>query len=169
MSKIFVLMMSAGLALGLSACGGDKPADSAAQTAAAAQAAITGPTDPADDRAWRMYLTQVVKQNMEGIRNSPFMYYLPAATVADFQDQFDRQADQVAGVVAQGVLPGNMLAFGGPEYAKMADLIIEAFTGASEGSMKDVRVLYIGTAADAERARSVVELTGATFVVVEAK
>jgi len=116
-----------------------------------------------------MYLTQVVKQNMEGIRNSPFMYYLPAATVADFQDQFDRQADQVAGVVAQGVLPGNMLAFGGPEYAKMADLIIEAFTGASEGSMKDVRVLYIGTAADAERARAVVELTGATFVVVEAK
>ena len=169
MSKIFVLMMSAGLALGLSACGGDKPADSAAAAAPAAQAAVTVPTDPADDRAWRMYLTQVVKQNMEGIRNSPFMYYLPAATVADFQDQFDRQADQVAGVVAQGVLPGNMLAFGGPEYAKMADLIIEAFTGASEGSMKDVRVLYIGTAADAERARSVVELTGATFVVVEAK
>ena len=169
MNKIFVLMMSAGLALGLSACGGDKPADSAAKAAPAAQAAVTVPTDPADDRAWRMYLTQVVKQNMEGIRNSPFMYYLPAATVADFQDQFDRQADQVAGVVAQGVLPGNMLAFGGPEYAKMADLIIEAFTGASEGSMKDVRVLYIGTAADAERARSVVELTGATFVVVEAK
>lgn len=169
MSKIFVLMMSAGLALVLSACDGDKPADSAAAAAPAAQAAVTVPTDPADDRAWRMYLTQVVKQNMEGIRNSPFMYYLPAATVADFQDQFDRQADQVAGVVAQGVLPGNMLAFGGPEYAKMADLIIEAFTGASEGSMKDVRVLYIGTAADAERARSVVELTGATFVVVEAK
>ncbi|MBN8429067.1 MAG: hypothetical protein J0L65_16550 [Xanthomonadales bacterium] len=169
MNKIFVLMMSAGLALGLSACGGDKPADSAAAAAPVAQAAVTVPTDPADDRAWRMYLTQVVKQNMEGIRNSPFMYYLPAATVADFQDQFDRQADQVAGVVAQGVLPGNMLAFGGPEYAKMADLIIEAFTGASEGSMKDVRVLYIGTAADAERARSVVELTGATFVVVEAK
>lgn len=167
MNKLHVLMVSACVAFGLSACGGDKPAETAAQPAA--QALLTVPTDPADDRAWRLYLTQAVKQNMEGIRSNPFMYYLPTATAADFEDQFNRQADQVAGVVAQGVLPGNMLAFGGPEYAKMADLIVEAFTGASEGSMKDVRVLYIGAASEAERARPLVEATGATFVVVEAK
>ena len=106
---------------------------------------------------------------MEGIRNSPYMYYLPAATAADFEDQYTRQLDNVSDTVARGVLPGNMLAFGSPESTRMGDLIVEAFKSAEPASMKDVRVLFIGNAADSERAKMAIEPSGATFVFFEAK
>lgn len=134
----------------------------------AAPVALTAPA-AGDNQAWKLYLVQVAKQNMEGIRNSPYMYYLPAASAADFEDQYTRQLDNVTDTVARGVLPGNMLAFGSPESTRMGDLIVEAFKGAEPASMKDVRVLFIGAAADSERAKAAVEPTGATFVFFEAK
>ena len=135
---------------------------------AAAPVVLAAPAD-GNDMAWKQYLQSVVKQNMEGIRSSPYMYYLPAGSGADFEEQFDRQLDNVGATVARGVLPGNMLAFGSPESTRMADLIVEAFKGAQPASMKDVRVLFIGNAPDAERAKAAVEPTGATFVFYEAK
>lgn len=122
-----------------------------------------------DNNAWKQYLVGAAKQNMEGIRNSPYMYYLPAASAADFNDQYTRQLDNVSDTVARGVLPGNMLAFGSPESAKMADLIVEAFKGTEPASMKDVRVLFIGQAADSDRAKAAVEPSGASYVFFEAK
>ena len=149
----------------LIACG---KKEEAAPAPVAAPAAVTMPAD-GDNQAWKLYLVNVAKQNMEGIRNSPYMYYLPADSAADFQDQYTRQLDNVTDTVARGVLPGNMLAFGSPASAKMADLIVEAFKGAAPASMKDVRVLFIGDAADSERAKAAVEPTGATFVFSQAK
>lgn len=148
------------------------------------QAAVPVPSNNTDNQAWKLYLSSVVKKNMEGIRNSPYMYYLPAATGAAApaedgmqegaagsadQDEYDRQLDNVTGVVGRGVLPGNMLAFGSPDSDRMANLVVEAFTGVSQGSLKDVRVLFIGTAADAERVKAAVEPSGATFVFHEAR
>lgn len=152
----------------LAACGKKDEAAPAAAPAAPAAAALTVPAD-GDNQAWKMYLVNVAKKNMEGIRNSPYMYYLPAAAAADFEDQYTRQLDNVSDTVARGVLPGNMLAFGSPESAKMADLIVEAFKSAEAASMKDVRVLFIGDAADSERAKAAVDPSGATFVFAEAK
>jgi hypothetical protein len=67
------------------------------------------------------------------------------------------------------VLPGNMLAFGSPDSGRMATLVVEAFTGVSAGSLKDVRVLFVGKAEDSERVKAAVEPSGATFVFHEAK
>ena len=97
------------------------------------------------------------------------MYYLPAAGSADFDEQYTRQLDNVAGAVARGVLPGNMLAFGSPESSRMADLIVEAFNGVQAGSMKDVRVLFIGNATDLERVKAAVEPSGASVAFHEVK
>lgn len=71
--------------------------------------------------------------------------------------------------MARGVLPGNMLAFGSPESARMADLIIEAFKEASPGSFNNVRVLFIGKPEDSERVREGLEASGAEYVFVEIK
>jgi hypothetical protein len=106
---------------------------------------------------------------MEGIRNSPYMYYLPPSTVEDFEAQYGRQLDNVADTIARTVLPGNMLAFGSPESTRMADLISEAFKGADAGSFKGVRVLFIGKSEDEARVREAVEPSGADFIFVEAK
>jgi hypothetical protein len=62
------------------------------------------------------------------------------------------------------VLPGNMLAFGSPESAKLADLVVEAFKGSQAGSMKGVRVLFIGKKEDQERVKAAVEPTSADVV-----
>ncbi len=149
--------------VGLVAC----QKEEAAPQQVAAPVVLTAPTD-GNSQAWKLYLTNVVKQNMEGIRNSPYMYYLPAAGDEDFESQYERQLDNVGTTVARGVLPGNMLAFGSPESARMADLIVEAFQEAQAGSLDKVRVLFIGNPEDEERVRAAVEPAGATFVFVDA-
>lgn len=157
------------LGLGLAGCG-QQQQQAAAPAQQAEAAPLVAPTDAGDERAWKLYLTNVVKQNLpEKLRTSPFMYYLPTSAREDFQGEYERQLDNVAGTVAQGVLPGNMLAFGSPESAKMGDLIVEAFKEASPGSFNGVRVLYIGKAEDQERVAAAVQSSGAEFVFVELK
>ena len=141
-----ILLLALALAT-LAACGKKEEA----KTAAAAPVAVSVPANASDNQAWKAYIMSVVKQNMSGIRTSPYTYYLPDASAGDFEDQYDRQLDNVTGVVGRGVLPGNMLAFGSPASTRMADLIVEAFTDIPAGSMKDVRVLFIGQGADARR------------------
>jgi hypothetical protein len=162
---------------------------------AAAPVVVSVPADPNDSQAWKLYLVSVAKQNMEGIRSSPYMYYLPAgatpaqaaaapeagstdrppsvastdAAPGDEDQEYNRQLDNVTGVVGRGVLPGNMLAFGSPDSARMANLVVDAFTGIPAGSMKDVRVLFVGAAADSDRVKAVVEPSGANCVFHEAK
>ncbi|MCX7557351.1 hypothetical protein OS187_11075 [Xanthomonadaceae bacterium JHOS43] len=153
----------------LAGCGDSgKDADNKSAQVAAEPAALPVPSS-SDNQAWRQYLVNVAKRNLDGIRSSPYMYYLPAVEADDFEEQYTRQLDNVAGSVARGVLPGNMLAFGSPASSRMADLIVEAFTHVQAGSMKDVRVLFIGNAEDIERVKGAVEPSGATVVFHEVK
>lgn len=151
--------------LALSAC---KKEDEA-KPAAASAAPVTLPTDPNDTAGWKNYLVGVAKQNMEGIRQRPYMYYVPAGDTPEVIEQVDRQQSDITDVVGRGILPGNMIAFGSPNSARMADVIIEAFKVARPASLKDVRVLFIGAAADEQRVRDAVAPSAAEFVFVEAK
>ncbi len=145
---------------------GKKEEAAPAKPAAATPASVASLPVPAngDEAGWKSYLKTVVKANMEGIRSNPFMYYVPSAGTENFQEQYDRQLDNVSAGVARGVLPGNMLAFGSPESAKLADLVVEAFKASQAGSMKGVRVLFIGKKEDQERVKAAVEPTGADVV-----
>ena len=165
MTPILRSVLIASLVLGLAACG--KQQEQAPKQEQAPQV-LTAPTD-GNEQSWKLYLAAVVKQNLQGVRNSPFMYYLPPSTVEDFQAQYERQLDNVAGTIARTVLPGNMLAFGSPESAKMGDLVAEAFKEAQAGSFNGVKVLFIGNAEDEARVREAVEPSGAEFIFVEAK
>jgi len=97
------------------------------------------------------------------------MYFLPASETGIDAGEYDRQLENVQNVVQRTVLPGNMLAFGSPDPEKMAELIEAAFDGAPADSMKDVRILFIGSAEQGERVRAAVEPTGAVFVLHELK
>lgn len=166
-NKIAFIALVAG-ALFLSGCN-QKGKVEAAQTQQAAAPVQLAVPQAGDTQGWKLYLVSVAKQHMDGIRSSPFMYYLPAEDAADFAEQYTRQTDNVAGAVMRGVLPGNMLAFGSPASGKMADLIVSAFTGVQAGSMKDVRVLFIGNSQDIERVKAAVEPSGANVVFHEVK
>jgi hypothetical protein len=144
------------------------------EEAAPAPAALVAPTT-SDDDAWRTYLGQIIGQNQQGVTDRVFSYYLPmnADTLTeadkDGRTQYARQLENVNTVVLRTVLPGNMLAFGSPDSARMADLIVGAFTGAEPDALKGSQVLFIGKPADRDRVKAAVEAAGAKFVFVEAK
>ena len=132
------------------------------------KAPMSAPTT--DDRqAWNDYLQDIVPRHMGGIVNQPYVYLLPGESAPDFQDQYDRLLEKTTQDVGRGIVEGNMLAYGGPASAKVADMIVASFKGVPPDTMKGVRVLFIGKAADNERVKAAVTPAGVDYVFVEAK
>ena len=170
MSRILLLIALFTSGLFLAAC---KPANKeASQDAASAE--VHAPTGN-DDAAWKDYLGKVVGQHMDGVTGQVFPYYLPANSTtpdpadSEHKSQYDRQLDNVSGAVARTVLPGNMLAFGSPDSAKMADMVVAAFTDAKPDAVKGSQVLFIGKPADSARVQAAIEAAGGKYVFIEAK
>lgn len=144
------------------------------EEAATAPVELTAPTST-DDAEWKDYLGKVIGRNQAGVTDRVFSYYLPmnsdtpAEGDMDGKTMFDRQLENVATVVQRTVLPGNMLAFGSPDSAKMADLIVMAFTDADPKALEGSQVLFIGKAEDNERVKAAVEAASARYTFVEAK
>ena len=167
MRKITAIIFTACAAFALGACNKEQAAN---PTAEVKPQVAPVPTNPGDKTAWKQYLVSVVTANMQGVKsNHPYMYFVPAgdddATKADRQNQLDN----VKNVVARGVLPGNMMAFGGPDSKATADLIEGAFKDAKDGSFKGVVILFVGAAADQDRVKNAVSKTGCEFRFVEMK
>jgi hypothetical protein len=161
MKTMIRLLMIAVLASSFAAC-------KKAEAPVAVKAPVPVPVN--DNRqAWIDYLSDVVERNMGGIANQPYVYLLPGESSADFQDQYDRLADKAKSDVSRGIISGNMLAYGSPASAKMADLVVAAFTGVPAGSMKGVKVLFVGKAEDNDRVKAAVTPAGVDYVFVEAK
>jgi hypothetical protein len=149
---------------------GDTPEQKAEK---AAKAPLVAPAGD-NDEAWKAYLGNVVGQNMSGVTDRVFPYYLPINSKTpdeggDGSSMYERQLDNVGSVVQRTVLPGNMLAFGSPDSATMGDMIVEAFTGAKPDALKGSQVLFIGKAADSDRVKAAVEAAGARYIFVEVK
>jgi len=157
-----LLLLAACLALPFAAC---KKQEAPVATA---KAPLTKPATD-DHQAWVDYISDVVTRNVGDVQNQPYVYMLPAPTAADFDDQYGRLVDKAKSDVARGIIAGNMLAYGGPASTKTADMIVEAFKAVPPGTMKGVKVLYIGDAADNARVQAAVEPAGVNYVFVEAK
>jgi len=168
MRKITAIIFAACAAFALGAC--NKEQQPATPQAEAKPQVAPMPTNPADKTAWKQYLVSVVTANMQGIKtNHPYMYFVPGgeddAAKADRQNQLDN----VKNVVARGVLPGNMMAFGGPDSKITSELLVQAFSGVQAGSFKDVVVLFIGDQADVDAIKAQLAASGAEVRFVEAK
>jgi hypothetical protein len=147
--------------LALSAC--NNQGDNQQQQTQATQQ-VTKPSDPNDSKAWSAYLGQIVSKNMQGMTTSqPYAFMVPAGDDDASKDSSDRQLSNVQDDVARGVLPGNLLAFGGPNSGKTADFVIAAFKDAKPGSFKGVIVLVIGDQADEQRVEQALQPTNATI------
>lgn len=163
-----IIALACAAAFALAACNQQKEA--AQQQAEQAPQVAAVPTNPNDKTAWKQYLVSVVTANMQGVKtNHPYMYFVPSgdddATKSDRQNQLDN----VKNVVARGVLPGNMMAFGGPDSKTTADLVVEAFKDAQAGSFKDVVVLFIGASGDLDAVKQALASSAAEVRFVEAK
>jgi hypothetical protein len=128
------------------------------------------PANATDRTQWKAYLVDVVKRNMAGVTSGrPYMYFVPAGEEQALQDERINQLENVRTVVARTVLPGNMMAFGGPDSKLTADLIIDAFKDGKPGAFKDVIILFVGAAADQQRVQEGLAASSATFRFVEMK
>jgi hypothetical protein len=149
--------------------GCQKQAEDTTEADAAAEV-VTVPGPDADTAAWKKYLVSVVTSNMQGMTShTPYMYFVPGGEDDGAKTNRDNQLQNVTNVVLRGVLPGNMMAFGGPDSAKTADLILAAFKDVQAGAFKGVIVLFIGAQADADRVRTALASSGAEFRFVEMK
>jgi len=165
--------------IGLSACN-----DNGNQANTATEAKATKPTDPNDIKGWQAYLTQIVQDNLGNITNTPYVYFVPdvpvqvaaagasagaagtaatPASASSAEETLGRVQDQINTVVQATVLPGNMLAAGGPNSATTAKVLENAFNQASPGSFKGVVVLFIGDKADEAAVKAAIDPSGATF------
>lgn len=163
MRKILITAaLGLGVALSLAGCH-NKEAAVTQQVAT-----VQRPTSPTDIQGWQAYLSQVVQNNMQGVSaSSPYVYFVPAGSDPTDVAERQRQLEQVQNVVARTVLPGNMLAFGGPDSALTAKMIEDAFMGASAGSFKGVTVLFIGDKADDAAVQKAVAPTSASYKFVQ--
>jgi len=172
MSRYAIALLMFAFTLTLSACtSGEKQEE---KKVAAAPAQLHAPAT-SDDKEWKLYLQQVVGQHMEGVTDRVFPYYLPANSTQPTpgdpgnRSQYDRQLENVQSVLARNVLPGNMLVFGSPDSAKMADLLVAAVATGKADSLKGSQILFIGKAEDNGRAQAAAEAVGAKYTFVEAK
>jgi hypothetical protein len=163
---IVALAVAATLSLGACSSG-----EQAAVPAAEQKPAIPPmPANPTDKNAWKQYLVAVVTANMQGVKsNHPYMYFVPGGDDDASKGDRNNQLENVKTVVSRGVLPGNMMAFGGPDSKLTSGLIIEAFKDATPGSFKDVVVLFVGATAEGAAVKLALDPTGADVRFVEAK
>jgi len=112
---------------------------------------------------WQSYMQQIVEDNMGDITSQPYAYFVPSGKYPDNQDAISRVQDSINGTVGATVLPGNMVAVGGPDSGTTAQVLETAFKSASPGSFKGVVVLFIGDKADEAAVKAAVDPSGATF------
>jgi hypothetical protein len=161
---ILIAVVALTACLALNACskqGDDEQAQEQVQKA-------PKPTDLSDTKGWNAYLGQLVQANLEGMKApQPYAYLVTPGTTEDQQAQNARQLQGVEDTVARGVLPGNLLAFGGPSSAATSEFVVDAFRNANPGSFKDVIVVFIGDKADEQKVQDALKPTGATFRFVQ--
>lgn len=163
--SLAIVVAACAMTVALSAC--DKQKD--AQVVVEQKAEVVPvPAPGSDASAWKKYLAAVVMLNLEGVKSSrPYMYFVPEGEAAELERS--NQLDNVKTAVGRGVLPGNMLAFGGPDSKLTADMIADAFAEAPAGSFKDVVVLFVGAQADSDRVKDALVPANATYRFAEMK
>jgi hypothetical protein len=153
---LFVATIALLGSMGLSAC-------HKTEQAGVAQAKVTKPASATDIKAWQAYLSQIVQDNLGNINNPPYLYFVPAGDTPADAATIARVQETVSSIVATTVLPGNMVAVGGPSSPTTARVLETAFKDAQPGSFKGVVVLFIGDKADEAAVKQAVAPSGATF------
>jgi hypothetical protein len=96
--------------------------------------------------------------------NSIFIYYLPDTDFDHFVEHYNKLSAKVKSDVSRGILPGNVLAYGSPASGQMANMVVDAYVGVPPGSMKGVRVIYVGLPNENARVSAAIAGSGADYV-----
>ena len=117
--------------------------------------------------AWRTYVTDVAKRNMDGITNSPSVYFLPGENSEGFGGDYQRLLEKVEADLGRGIVEGNMLVFASPSSAKMGELAVTGFSQVPAGSLKNVKVVFVGKTEDSAKVEAASKPAGVKYVFVQ--
>lgn len=162
MNLLSRLLVVACLVLPFTAC----KKEEAPQTQA--QVAPPLPTS-SEQKDWKPYLEYKITPHMGGITSSPFVYFLPNTDSEDFDGKYQRQLEKLQTDLGRGMTEGVMLVFASPAPEKEVEMIEAAFKDVPQGSMKGVKVVFIGTPILGERVKAAVEPAGVNYIFEEAK
>ena len=160
MSRILAAIFFAAPLLGLfSGC--SSPKDQAPSVVA--QAHIARPANPNDIQAWRTYMGKVVDPTASPSAGKPYKFLVPSADDPIALGQRKQVEEALTIMASNNSFPGNVIAVGGPDPTKTADVMVAAFVKAKPDSLKAITVLYVGNDANQARVQKVITGTGATF------
>jgi hypothetical protein len=166
MNTLTRILIPASMALALVLLGGCKKEEAAPAQAEAAAVVVPMPTDNNTD-AWRAYFRQELRPHMDKRYRRPFTYFVPMGEDEESLRQYNAQLENAQNAIGRGVQAGSMLAFGGPQSSRTADLVLESFKLAGPKSMKGVRIVVFGNAADRERVTAAIAPSEADFIYIE--
>lgn len=162
MNTLSRLLVVACLALPFTAC----KKEDAAKTEAVA--AVPLPTS-GEQKDWQPYVVYKLTPHLAGLTNQPYVYFLPKQDVPDFDAQYQRLLEKLQQDLSRGIVEGNLLAFASPAPDKETEMIEAAFKQVPAGTMKGVKVVFIGTPILGERVKAAVEPAGVNYIFEEAK
>jgi hypothetical protein len=163
MNIVFRLLVIASLVLPFAAC---KKEEAPQQNEA--KVAPPLPTS-SEQKDWKPYLEYKITPHMGGITSSPYVYFLPNTDAEDFEGKYQRQLEKLQADLGRGMTEGVMLVFASPAQEKEVEMIETAFKQVQPGTMKGVKVVFIGTPSLGERVKTAVEPAGVTYIFEEAK
>src|ERR1700754_2366249 len=123
------------------------------------QPAVIKPASPTDRSGWGAYLGRLVQQNSQGLTaNRSFLYLTPFKAVG-------RQAEQdlLSDLASRGVLPGNLLAFAGPDSGATRAIVVNALKDVHTGWAAGSILIFIGSVKDKDEVFAALHASGATL------
>ncbi len=106
---------------------------------------------------------QVADPQGKGSGSRPYKFLVPSGGDPGAIAQRGQVQDALAVMAASNAFPGDVIAVGGPDPAKTADVLVAAFGKVKPASLKAVTVLYMGDDANAARVQKVIAASGAGF------
>lgn len=145
----------------LAAC--SHPADPAVDTTpkAAASDLLVPPARAEDLPAWRAFAGKVILAETHDQDTHPYTFIVPPGNAAVAVEERKNIASVIHSLLDQTAVPGNMIAVTGADPERAAEVVAAAFHEVPARSVPQLTVLYIGSAAGAEKARGAVHAAGA--------
>jgi len=127
---------------------------------------LVPPPNPDDVEAWHTFMGQALLSVTHDPNLHPYSFIVRRGDGPNAQQDRKNQATAIQMMLKSSVPPGNMIALTGPDSAKVADVINEAFKDPSSSMPHGLKVLFVGAPATAEAARKAVSAAGAELQVV---
>lgn len=138
------------------------PADPAVDaTSKTATNDLVPPSRPGDLPAWRAFAGKVILAETHDPDTHPYTFIIPVGDAAAAVEERRNIVSAIHSLLDQTAVPGNMIVVTGADPDRTAEVLVAAFDNVPPRSIPQLAVLYIGSAAGAEKAKGAVHASGA--------